>query len=92
MTQQYASRTFIHFTFFISIFIAGDIVNSSINTKAPQVNSVLEGFSFIETKKGVTDTTLYTFFKTQTAFVNYYLDFALSRGGGGGGGDMMIGY
>jgi hypothetical protein len=87
MTQYYASHKFLQVSFLISDFITDIKLDSTYNLKSPQVNMLLEGVFFAASLKGVTDTTVYTYFKTQTSFVNYYLDFALSRGGGGGGGD-----
>ena len=87
MMQHYASITLFQYTFFISSFCTGAIGNSNATLKSPQANSLLDGGFFTAINKGLTETTIYTFVKTQTAFVNNYLDFALSSGGGGGGGD-----
>jgi hypothetical protein len=91
MAQNYVSINLLQVSFLISCFlVANTKFVSNFNLKSPQAESLLDGsFSgvFTSTQKAMADNTAYTFFKTKTSFVNYYLDFALSRGGGGGGGD-----
>ena len=90
MTHFYASITFFQFTFFISSFFAGEILDSSSISKSNQLENKINSDLFstlTTTQKVLVGISVYTFFKTQNSFVNYYLDYALSRGGGGGGGD-----